>query len=90
MQRSPLFLITDDDYKSLGAVDVESGRWIGRDTAGRKLFDRKDYHGAEAATKKIGRFVSSAWYGCNVAERVYADQRGHDMAWMTAEERNNV
>jgi hypothetical protein len=58
-----MFLITDDSYSPLGAIAVEGGRWIGRDTNGSKLFDRKDLSGAEQATKKIGRFVSSAWYG---------------------------
>ena len=62
MTRHPLFLLTDDDYNALGAVDVESGRWIGRDTSGAIIFNRKDYHGAEQASKRVGRFVSSAWY----------------------------
>lgn len=62
MDRHPLFLITDDHYSPLGAVDIEGERWIGRSTSGKKLFDRKNRQGAEQATKKIGLFVSSSWY----------------------------
>ncbi len=61
--REPMFIITNEDYHPLGAIAIEGGRWIGRSTAGTKIFDRKNYSGAEQATKKLGLFVSSAWYG---------------------------
>jgi hypothetical protein len=61
--RQPMFLITDDEYRPLGAVAIEGGRWIGRNTQGERLFDRKDMRGAEQAVKTRGLFVSSTWYG---------------------------
>ena len=61
--REPMFLITDAAGHPRGAVAVENGRWIGRDTAGRELFNRKDQVGATAAARRHGRLVSTAWYG---------------------------
>jgi hypothetical protein len=64
MSSHPRFLLTDNDYNARGAVDRDAGRWIGHDTTGRILFNRKDQAGAEAATKKLGfRFVTTGWYG---------------------------
>lgn len=40
--REPMFVITGSGNDPVGAVAVEVGHWIGRDTAGRKLFDRHD------------------------------------------------
>jgi len=81
--REPMFLITDDGGAALGAVAVEDGRWVGRDTTGRTLFDRKNLAGATAATRPIGRLVSTAWYGIRGtrpgearSERVRHDRRG--------------
>lgn len=63
-QRYPMYLLTDHDYALLGAVAVEDGRWVGRDTAGRVLFDRQDHEGALRAGKSAApRVVCSAWYG---------------------------
>jgi hypothetical protein len=58
-----MYLLTDDAYKPLGAVAVNNGRWIGHDTQGREMFDRKDFSGAKQASKKVGRLVTTAWYG---------------------------
>lgn len=81
--REPMFLITDDAGGPLGVVAVEAGRWIGRDTAGRKLFDRKNLAGATVAARPIGQLVSTAWYGIRGArpgesrsERIRHDRRG--------------
>jgi len=81
--REPMFLITDDAGGPLGAVAVEAGRWIGRDTAGRKLFNRKNLSGATVAARPIGQLVSTAWYGIRGArpgetrsERIRHDRRG--------------
>lgn len=63
---NPIFLITNDKYRALGAVEVTGGRFIGRDTAGRILFDRKDYDGALTAVKKHGRAVATGYYGVAV------------------------
>lgn len=69
--REPMFLITDAAYSPLGAVAVEGDRWVGRDTAGRKLFDRRNQAGATAAANRMGLLVSSAWYGIRAT---YADE----------------
>jgi hypothetical protein len=81
--REPMFLITDPAGHPRGAIAVENGRWIGRDTAGRPLFNRKDQAGATAAARRFGRLVSSTWYGIRVtrpgqtrSERVRYDRRG--------------
>ena len=62
--RYPLYVLTDDDYNALGAVTItDTGRYIGHDTAGRELFNRKDSAGCLRASKQHGHSVSSAWYG---------------------------
>jgi hypothetical protein len=63
---NPILLITDDAYRALGAVEVTDGRFIGRDTAGRVLFNRKDFHGALTAVKKYGRAVAASYYGLTI------------------------
>ena len=75
--RHPLYVITDDGYSALGAVAVEDGRYVGRDTAGRELFSRKDHDGALQAGKRHGRLVSSAWYGVrdDTPDREAVEQR---------------
>jgi hypothetical protein len=59
------WILTDENYAARGAVVVEGGRWIGYDTSGRVLFDRKDYAGAiSAAEKRLGlRCVARGYYG---------------------------
>ncbi len=81
--REPMFLITDADRAPRGAIAVEDGRWIGRDTAGRPLFNRKDQAGATAAARRHGRLVSTADYGLRAtgpgqtrSERIRYDRRG--------------
>lgn len=81
--REPMFLITDDTDNPLAAVAVEGGRWVGRDTTGRILFDRKSLSGARVAARPVGQLVSTAWYGIRGArpgetrsERVHHDRRG--------------
>lgn len=64
---NPQFLITDDAYNPIGAVIQDGGRWIGHDTTGNTLFNRKDFNGAQQATKKIGRMVTTAYYGVDAA-----------------------
>lgn len=67
--RYPMYLLTDHDYAVLGAVAVEDSRWVGRDTAGRELFDRQDHDGAlRAARKATDRVVCSAYYGVQHGE----------------------
>lgn len=74
--RYPLYVLADDDYVAQGALTVEfvgdtevplhklTTRYIGHDTFGRVLFDRRDHAGAKEAAKRIGfRLVSTAWYG---------------------------
>jgi hypothetical protein len=81
--REPMFLITDGAGTLLGALAVEDGRWVGRDTRGRQLFNRKDLTGAARATRRIGVLVSSAWWdiratrpGQTRSERIRHDRRG--------------
>ncbi|RKR88296.1 hypothetical protein BDK92_2607 [Micromonospora pisi] len=75
---NPMFVLTDDTYNARGAVVVENGRWIGRDTSGARLFDRRDIHGTEAAAKNLGlRLVTSAWYGVQTGGPTSPDQRTH-------------
>jgi hypothetical protein len=61
--REPMFLITDAAGNPRGAIAVEDGRWVGRDTTGRQLFSRKDQAGASRAARRHGTLTSSAWYG---------------------------
>lgn len=76
--REPLFLLTGEDYEALGFVVLEEGRYLGHDTTGRRLFDRKDQSGAEDAAKKLGwKFVTSTWYGVR-AYRTEEDVRVAD------------
>lgn len=65
LNRYPAFLLTDEDYNTLGAVTVEDdGSYLGTDTAGRKLFQRKNLDSARrAATSKALRMVTTTWYG---------------------------
>ena len=78
-----MFLLTDADGQPRGAIAVEDGRWVGRDTAGRPLFDRKDQAGAITAARRHGRLVSTASYGLRAtrpgqirSERIRYDRRG--------------
>lgn len=63
--RQPLYLLTDDAYNAVGSIAItREGRYVGRATDGRSLFDRKDGRGAIQAAERIGAVVvSSAWYG---------------------------
>lgn len=63
--RQPLYILTDEDYASVGAIAItREGRYIGHDTSGRLLFDRKSGSDAiRAARSKGAVVVSSAWYG---------------------------
>ncbi|MFK3983096.1 hypothetical protein ACI2K4_22300 [Micromonospora sp. NPDC050397] len=55
---------------------VENGRWIGHDTTGTRLFDRKNIHGTEAAAKNLGlRLVTSAWYGVQTSGPTSPDRQ---------------
>jgi len=81
--REPMFLITDSTGNPVGVVAVEDGRWIGRDTCGRQLFNRKDLTGAGHAARRVGRLVSSTWWGIRAtrpgqtrSERIRHDRRG--------------
>jgi hypothetical protein len=56
--REPMFLLTDAYGQPRGAIAVEGGRWIGRDTAGRPLFDRKDQTGDIVA---LPRLLDPGW-----------------------------
>jgi hypothetical protein len=78
-----MFLITDAAGHARGAVAVEDGRWIGRDTTGRQLFDRKDLAGASRATRRHGTLTSTAWWGIYATRpgqtrspRILRDRRG--------------
>jgi len=62
--REPLYLLTTDNYKPIGAITKEGTRYLARDTSGAILFDVKDYYGAmRAAKRRALRTVSTAWYG---------------------------
>jgi hypothetical protein len=81
--REPMFLITDAAGNPRGAVAVEDGRWVGRDTTGRQLFSRKDLDGASRAARPHGTLTSSTWFGIRAAgpgqtrsERILCDRRG--------------
>jgi len=78
-----MFLITDPAANPRGALAVEDGRWVGRDTTGRQLFNRKDLTGASHAARRYGRLVSTAWWGIRPAragqtrsEQIRHDRRG--------------
>jgi hypothetical protein len=81
--REPMFLITDAASGVRGAVAVEDGRWVGRDTSGRRLFNRCDLPGASRAARPHGTLVSSAWWGIRAtrpgqsrSQRILHDRRG--------------
>ncbi len=75
--RHPRFLLTDDVYAARGAVVVVDGRYIGHDTDGRELFNRKDLAGAEVGAKRYGfRLVISTYYG---VDRAGADTTAPDI-----------
>ena len=62
--RSPLYLLTTDDYRPVGAVTKEGTRYFGHDTRGVILFNVKDYYGmCQAAKRRRLCVVSTAWYG---------------------------
>jgi hypothetical protein len=78
-----MFLITDATGHAVGAVAVEDGRWVGRDTTGRQLFNRTDQAGAGSAAHRYGTLTSTAWYGIRAtrpgeirSERILTDRRG--------------
>jgi len=80
-----MFLITDPAGHTVGVVAVEDGRWVGRDTSGLPLFNRKDIAGASRAARHHldGVLVSSSWWGIRAArpgqtrsERIRHDRRG--------------
>jgi hypothetical protein len=59
-----VWVLTDDNYAARGAVVTEAGRYIGYDTSGRQLFNRKDYGGALSAAQGKGfRTVARGYYG---------------------------
>ena len=81
--REPMFLITDTAGHPVGAVAVEDDRWVGRDTTGRQMFNRKDLTGASRAARLYGTLTSTAWYGIRAtrpgqtrSERILTDRRG--------------
>jgi hypothetical protein len=81
--REPMFLITDAAAGVRGVVAVEDGRWVGRDTTGRRLFNRQDLPGASRAARPHGTLVSSAWWGIRAtrpgqsrSQRILHDRRG--------------
>ena len=58
------WVLTDASYAARGAVCIEGGRFIGYDTSGAVVFNRKDYNGALAAIEKKGlRAVARGYYG---------------------------
>ena len=65
MNTAPNFLLTSDTYAARGFVLVnEHGRYIGYDTTGTRIFDRKDLTGAgKAAESKGMRLVTAGYYG---------------------------
>lgn len=81
--REPMFLITDTAGNVRGAVAVEDGRFVGRDTAGRQLFNRTDQTGASRAAKRHGTLTSTTWWGIHPTHpgetrspRILHDRRG--------------
>jgi hypothetical protein len=64
MTREPLYLLTTEDYRPVGAVTKEGTRYLGHDTRGGILFNVKDWHGmCQAAKRRALQVVSTAWYG---------------------------
>ena len=62
--REPLYLLTTDDYKPIGAITKEGTRYFAQDTSGGILFNVKDWYGAMRAAKRRALLVvSTAWYG---------------------------
>jgi hypothetical protein len=81
--REPMFLITNAAGRPVGALAIEDDRWVGRDTTGRQLFNRKDLTGASRAARRYGTLTSTAWYGIRTtrpgqtrSERILTDRRG--------------
>jgi hypothetical protein len=71
--RNPRFLLAPaspaEDYTAHGAVVIIDGRYIGHDTTGRVLFDRKDMEGAMTAAKGCDlRLIAYGYYGVDVAD----------------------
>jgi hypothetical protein len=73
-----VWVLTDDQYRARGAVVRVGGRYIGYDTAGGKLFDRKDYAGALVAAHNH-KLVT-------VARGYYGIDSPHHMDGMSAPE----
>ena len=75
LERYPAFLLTDQEYNLVGAIAMEDGRRVGRNTAGRVLFSRQDHAGALRQAEAIGcRSVSTGWFGLNGGDWPGADE----------------
>jgi hypothetical protein len=80
--REPMFLIAHAAGRLCDAVAVEDRRWVGRDTTGRRLFNRRDLAGANRAARPHRTLVSSAWWGIRAtrprqsrSQRILHDRR---------------
>ena len=61
--REPMFLIIDPTGNPVGVLAVEDGRWIGRDTSGRQLFNRTDLTGAGHAAHRNQAVTATIAFG---------------------------
>lgn len=59
---SPMFVLTNDAYDARGAVCVENGKYVGRDTAGAPLFAVKDFTAAVKRSAALGMHAVAAGY----------------------------
>lgn len=59
-----IYLLTTQDYRAAGVVIREGDRFVGYDTSGGRIFDRKDVPGAQAAAEKKNlRVIAKGYYG---------------------------
>jgi hypothetical protein len=76
-------VILDPNGSAVGAITVEDGQWIGRDTSGRLLFTVDSETAASRATRGIGQPTTTVRFGLlpvrsgeQRSDRVATDRRG--------------
>ena len=85
--RVPMSVLLDAVGNAAGAVTIEDGRWIGRDTYGRLLFEAESQTQAAHLARAFGEPVSTVEFGLlptqsgeQRSERVAIDRHGFPMS----------
>ena len=61
--RVPMSVLLDGAGNAVGAVAIEDGRWIGRDTYGRLLFEAESQTQAAHLARAFGEPISTVDFG---------------------------